>query len=499
MSDSTRRAFLQCSGALLGGIALGTQVTAAESADRYIVETNGGAVPSDLEVVHEMSGVDFAVVRGSEDDVESSNQVTDYEVDVEVKLEEPDTPDELADREGVYDLPASRNGDDLYDLEWDKQDQDVRTIHDEKGVRGEGARVAVIDDGVYADHPDLEVNEALSVNVTGDGNGTGALFDDHGTHVAGTIAAQDNGTGVVGTAPGAEIVDLRVFSGPFASFGDIVAAIVYSVAVDADAANLSLGAYPVPRRNIGSFYGKVLNSTMTYANKEETALVVAAGNDAADLQHDKNFISLPNEGAQAVSVSATGPIGFEWEATTVGDEEEPPQSPANYTNFGTNAITVGAPGGDFSPAGIEQADDNGAPPWYYDLVLNTIAIPTYESSDGNITGIKDIRYTYGWVSGTSMAAPQVTGAVALMKSANEDLNANQVESILKRTASVPDGFEKTYYGSGFLDLVEAVEEAQEKSKEDDGNDDGNGNDNSGNGKGRRKRSQRTVELTSSTP
>ena len=131
--------------------------------------------------------------------------------------------------------------------------------------------------------------------------------------------------------------------------------------------------------------------------------------------------------------------------------------------------------------------------------MNTIAIPTYESSDGNITGIKDIRYTYGWVSGTSMAAPQVTGAVALMKSANGDLNANQVESILKRTASVPDGFEKTYYGSGFLDLVEAVEEAQEKSKEDDGNDDGNGNDNSGNGKGRRKRSQRTVELTSSTP
>ena len=488
MSDSTRRAFLQCSGALLGGIALGTQVTAAESADRYIVETNGGAVPSDLEVVHEMSGVDFAVVRGSEDDVESSNQVTDYEVDVEVKLEEPDTPDKLADREDVYDLPASRNGDDLYDLEWDKQDQDVRTIHDEKGVRGEGARVAVIDDGVYAGHPDLEVNEALSVNVTGDGNGTGALFDDHGTHVAGTIAAQDNGTGIVGTAPGAEIVDLRVFSGPFASFGDIVAAIVYSVAVDADAANLSLGAYPVPRQGLGSFYGKLLNRVMTFANREGTLLVVAAGNDSADLQHDKNFISLPNEGAQGLSVAATGPEGFDIPPEGF---EDPPESPAYYTNFGTNAIDLGAPGGDLDLEALAEfaASDSEltvgerrtlVADWVLSTTFETPADeePADEDGDGNIDDPPSSRTPrYGYKQGTSMATPQVAGAAALVRSADDSLNANQVESILENAASVPDDYDKTYYGSGYLDTLGAVESALEKAENGNGKGNGNGNGN----------------------
>ena len=495
MAGTRRRTFLRASGALIGGIALGTQVTAATRTDRFIVETKGNGTADDLTVVHELPGVKFVVVEETEDAVEESEAVKDYAPDLDVEL---DDPDPNADAPNVEETSVSDEP--LYPFQWDKQVLDVSTAHET--AKGDGSRITIIDSGVAADHPDLEVNEGLSRNFTGDGLGSANPAGGyHGTHVAGIAAAKtDNEVGVAGTAPETDLVDCRVFSATGgATFGDILAAVVYSVSIDADAANLSLGAYPVPRRSIGSFYGKVLNSTMTYANKEGTALVVAAGNDAADLQHDKNFISLPNEGAQAVSVSATGPIGFEWEATTVGDEEEPPQSPANYTNFGTNAITVGAPGGDSSPAGIEQEDANGAPPWYYDLVLNTIAIPTYESSDGNITGIKDIRYTYGWVSGTSMAAPQVTGAVALMKSANGDLNANQVESILKRTASVPDGFEKTYYGSGFLDLVEAVEKAQEKSKEDDGNDDGNGNDNSGNGKGRRKRSQRTVELTSSTP
>jgi subtilisin family serine protease len=197
---------------------------------------------------------------------------------------------------------------------------------------------------------------------------------------------------------------------------------------------------------------------MTYANKEGTALVVAAGNDSADLQHDKSVISLPNEGAQAISVSATGPIGFGW-----GEEglEEPFVSPAFYTNYGTNAITIGAPGGDadLDAIGTEV-------PWNYDLVLNTTADVEFEEEDVDGDGEEEpVDYlgaepTYGWKAGTSMAAPQVAGAVALVKSVAPDLNANQVESLLKRTAEVPDGYEKTYYGSGFVDPLEAVKRAE---------------------------------------
>jgi len=478
MSGASRREFLRASGALIGGIALGTQVTAAARTDRFVVETRGNKTPGDLDVVHELPGVKFVVVEGTEDAVEDSKAVRGYAPDVEIELDDPDPNDDAPNVEetSVADEP-------LYPFQWDKQVLDVETAHET--TKGDGSRVTIIDSGVAADHPDLEVNEGLSRNFTGDGLGSAnAAGGYHGTHVAGIVAAQtDNDIGVAGTAPDTDLVDCRVFS-PVgeggATFGDILAAIVYSVEIDADAANLSLGAYPVPRQGNGSFYGKVLNSTMTYANREGTALVVAAGNDAADLQHDKNFISLPNEGAQALSISATGPVGFGWDATRVDDDEEPPQTPAIYTNYGTNAITIGAPGGNYSPAGIaeEEDDDSFAPLWYYDLVLNTIAEPNYEEDDeGNITGIEGASYTYGWVAGTSMAAPQVAGAVALIKAANEDLGANQVESILERTASVPDGFEKTYYGSGFLDLVGAVEEAEEKAT------DGNGNPGKGNGRG----------------
>ncbi|MFW6376470.1 MAG: S8 family serine peptidase, partial [archaeon] len=180
---------------------------------------------------------------------------------------------------------------------------------------------------------------------------------------------------------------------------------------------------------------------MTYANKEGTLLVIAAGNDSADLQHDKNYISLPNEGAQGLSVSATGPIGFNWGEPGF---EDPPESPAYYTNYGTNALDLGAPGGD--------ADlDTDNPNYYLDLVLNTIADPVFD--DGDYLGA---TYDYGWLAGTSMAAPQVAGAAALVKSANPNYNANQVESALKRAADVPDGYDKTYYGSGYLNIVDAL-------------------------------------------
>jgi len=235
-----------------------------------------------------------------------------------------------------------------------------------------------------------------------------------------------------------------VFSGPTASFGDILAAVVYSANVGADVANLSLGAYPVPRQGLGQFYGKVLNATMTYANKEGTLLVIAAGNGAANLQRDKNFISLPNEGAQAVSVAATGPIGYGWDA----GEEAPPESPAFYTNYGTNAITLGAPGGDADLGAIGTGV-----PWFYDLVFNTVF--EYVDTDGDDEPDTQVP-GYGWKAGTSMAAPNVAGAAALVKSVNPNYEANQVESALEEAADVPDGYDKAYYGAGYLNVTGAL-------------------------------------------
>jgi subtilisin family serine protease len=460
MLETGRRKFLTFSGALLGGIAVGSQVTAATRTDRFIAETRGNRVPKDVDVVHEMPGVKFVVVEGREKDLKKSRAVKDYAPDIEVELDDPDVNSEAptAEEASVADEP-------YYPLQWDKQDLDIETAHET--TKGEGTRVTIIDTGVAAGHDDLVVKEKLSRNFTGDGFGAGIPAGGfHGTHVGGIVAAQtDNEVGVAGTAPETDLVDCRVFSpNALASLADILAAVVYSANIDADVANLSLGAYPLPRQGIGQLYGKALNRTMTYANKEGTLLAIAAGNDSADLQHDKNLISLPNEGAQGLSIAATGPIGFGWDPDSVGDSPEPPRSPAIYTNYGTNAIDLAAPGGDFSPAGVaeDEDEDDVNPDWYLDLVLSTIAEPQFRMEDVDGDGEEEpveylgASYGYAWVAGTSMAAPQVAGGAALVKSANPNYNANQVESALERAADVPEDYDKTYYGSGYLNIVDAL-------------------------------------------
>ncbi|MEF8776211.1 MAG: S8 family serine peptidase [Haloarculaceae archaeon] len=129
------------------------------------------------------------------------------------------------------------------------------------------------------------------------------------------------------------------------------------------------------------------------------------------------------------------------------DFEEPPESPAFYTNYGTNAIDIGAPGGDADLGAIGTGG-----PWYQDLVLNTIAEPQY-SEDGEYLGAE---YSYGWLAGTSMAAPQIAGAVAIYRSRYPHAESDQVEAALEGAADVPDDYDKTFYGSGFLNILDAL-------------------------------------------
>jgi len=428
MTDNTvdRRTFLTLTGATLGGIATSTTVSAAVETNRFIVSSNGVSDTGDLEVIHRLDPVDLLVVRGNESAVEAASG--SYAPDVTASLALPVEPQEQQE-----DQAQSPTDEPLYEFQWDKQVQNIPDVHER--TRGEGSRVAVIDTGVDPDHPDLEhaVNEDLSQNFTEDG-GDYTDVEYHGTHVSGIIAADDqNEQGVVGSAPGTDLVALRVFERfGGATFGDILAAVVYSAEIGADVANLSLGAYPISREGFGSFYGKVLNRTMTYANKEGTLLVIAAGNDGADLQNDGGVISLPNEGAQGHSVSATGPVGFD---PATGEAEEPAYTPAPYTNYGTNAIDLGAPGG----------NTDGS---FEDWVFSTIP------SDFGFFS------PYAYLAGTSMAAPQIAGAAALIASTTnypDPAQANKIESDLKRTANVPDGYEKAYYGSGFIDVLGALD------------------------------------------
>ena len=473
MSDNSRRAFLRAVGGAVGSAALvsGTG-SASESGGtdaRFLVdlrEVSRSEVPDSVEVVHDISEIDLLAARGDPDDVPGSASTTpDVTVYRDDRPRDGGPAKERAGKGPASNGPAWDSGAPTNtELQWDKRDQRLGDLTENPGngrtvqdtTKGEGTRVAVIDSGVYDGHPDLAdaVNDDLSANFTPDPydfrpNGAG----DHGTHVAGIIAATNaNDEGVLGTAPETEIVAHRVFSGVEGVTGDVLAAIVDAANVGCDAANISLGYPPLDPETPGvGVIKEAYRTAAAYARSKGTVVVNSAGNAGVDMTPD-DVLSLPTEVEGIFGVSATGPIGYLWDDEKPGREDkglkklaEPTNHPATYTNYGTG-VDVSAAGGNYDP----EAYEKGVEGWYYDLVFSTIV---QQDDEGDpVAG-------YGWKAGTSMAAPQVTGAVALVRSLRPDAGAGEVESLIRETAADAPGGER-YHGAGHLDLRRLVKRAR---------------------------------------
>ncbi|WP_224332641.1 S8 family peptidase [Haloprofundus halobius] len=477
MTHHNRRTFLKFTGTALGGLALGagTAAGATGADERFLVdlrEVSRAEVPDDVEIIHDLSEVDLLVARGDAAAVggapATTPDVTVYQANGGVAAEAsgPKANNENSASHN-HDGPATNT-----ELQWDKRVQSVGDLTDKPGggkfihdvTKGAGTRVAVVDSGVYDGHPDLAdvVNPELSANFTTDGmdfrpNGAG----DHGTHVAGTIAATNSNDGpaggVLGTAPETELLSLRVFSGVEGVTGDTLAALVYAANQGCDAANISLG-YPAPYVDPEEYpeliaIQEAYRRVAEYARTQEMIIVNSAGNDGLDMDAE-GILSLPTEVEGIFGVSATGPIGFGWGEKTDDNEEkwltgdrleEPTTDPAFYTNYGS-AVDVSAGGGD---ADLD-ALDGGVEGAERDLVFSTVNV--VEEDGSAVPG-------YGWKAGTSMAAPQVSGAVALVRSLRPDASAEEVEALIMETASDAEGGE-TYHGAGHLDLKRLVKAAE---------------------------------------
>ena len=183
------------------------------------------------------------------------------------------------------------------------------------GASGNFATAWVIDSGIDLDHPDLNVDTARSASFV---NGSPDDQNGHGTHVAGTIAGLDNLIGVIGVAPGAPVVSVRVLDrrGSGSNSG-VIAGVDYVAQYGrpGDVANMSLGGG----------VSTALDQAVVNASAGGVRFVLAAGNESRDAN-----LSSP--------ARANGPNVYTISAFSIGDNF------ASFSNFGNPPVDFAEPG-----------------------------------------------------------------------------------------------------------------------------------------------------------
>ncbi|MCX7373493.1 MAG: S8 family serine peptidase [Alphaproteobacteria bacterium] len=287
---------------------------------------------------------------------------------------------------------------------------DIRVLEPWALYSGVGIRVAVLDDGVQATHPDLAANMLASTGTLQSAPlrpGTGENGDNHGTAVAGIIAARgNNALGGVGVAPEAGILAYRNRGQPGDGAASATQAFLQARLDRADVVNNSWSADEA--FNQGWRDSATTLSQLTSLGREGLGAVVvfSAGNGRAQAA-DSNADMLLNS-RHVITVAALDNRGVV----------------ANYSTAGAN-ILVAAPGGQADPQlvngrGLLTTDRVGSANGYNDSGIN----PDYSGFDG-----------------TSAAAPVVSGIAALMLQANPGLGYRDVQEILALTARVTDPFD----------------------------------------------------------
>jgi subtilisin family serine protease len=288
---------------------------------------------------------------------------------------------------------------------------------------GSGITIAIVDSGIDLTHEDLAAKIVANVSCIGSAGdstrcveGQGQDDDGHGTHVAGIAAAiTGNGRGVAGVAPGASLMAVRVLkhtcdlSGQCTASGsaaDVAAGIRWAADHGAQVINLSLGA------STQAVLGPDFASAISYAWGKGAIPVVAAGNQFV---LGSGFKDQP-----AMVVSAVGP----------GDVK------ASYSNgVGAAKWGIAAPGGDGDDGGNCKTGHQPT------TILSTYWNPAWGAN------------VYACLAGTSMAAPHVSGAAAVLRSAG----LSPQETVDRLLESAKDLGNPSEFGAGRLDLTAAVQ------------------------------------------
>ncbi|MBQ9492517.1 MAG: S8 family serine peptidase [Oscillibacter sp.] len=266
------------------------------------------------------------------------------------------------------------------------------------GVTGNGVRVGVVDSGIFKEHEEFQGVKVLpgtNYCVPEDDPARTDVSDavGHGTFVSGLIIAAENNAGIIGLAPGVELVPLKCFESKSASIANIAAAIQDGVDTwKCQVLNLSFGLEKD---------SSTLRKAIEYVEKAGVLMVAAAGNLTRGAHNDN------------------------------GD-------PLNYPAAYPQVIGVGAVGSNLSVSSFSYRNESVE-----------VSAPGQNLRGPDTTGTGD--YTNGY--GTSYSAPIVTAAAALALSLRPDLNAADFRKLLQSTVRDlgPEGYD-TSYGYGLLQV-----------------------------------------------
>ena len=300
-------------------------------------------------------------------------------------------------------------------------------------------KVGILDTGVdYTNREldgrvDLALSTAFSPEPVAVGEHQVMDYHFHGTHVASTVTTKN--ITVAGVAPNVTIVGIKVLSAAGTGlFEWSIQGIKYAADKGIRIQNMSLGAEVDAEEDAALI--EALRRVVQYAESKGSVVIAAAGNDAKNLDDPATGVYVPCEVA-TFCVSATGPL-----MQTDFDQ------PAEYTNYGITAIELAAPGGNASDT---------KPYVNQDLILGACST---RATRGTLiicrtSGING--YYYAYAAGTSMAAPHVSGAAAMILSQSPSVPVKTLKNkILNSLDDIGAPGPDIYSNGGRLNVYRAL-------------------------------------------
>ncbi len=274
------------------------------------------------------------------------------------------------------------------------------------GYTGRGIVIAVMDTGVDGTHPDLQgqLVDGIEVrNMTALPATSNSDTDNHGTHVAGIIAAKNDGKGVVGLAYNAKIMPVRIFDPSWIGTVNYLRGVKWAVDHPTTPAKILSNSWG------GAAYSQAVKAAVDYALSRNVIVVVSAGNDTYALW--RRPASIPG----VIAVAAT----------------DPHNRKATFSTPGT-WVSVGAPGV---------------------RVLSSVRSQTTQAGTG-------LPLLYDYYDGTSMACPYVSALAALILEKHPTATPYQVKKLIESTAKDigPAGFDPGT-GHGLIQADKALTSA----------------------------------------